>query len=143
MIQRIQTIYLVLLFLFNGIGIFLNHSIFSRIEEGFVKLDVLSLDIVFVILAGLVILLSIITIFNYKNRRLQMHFCQIMITLNLFFIIIIGVYVYRLLSLPGGFNFPKKGIEWIITFISIVFAILAKNAIRSDDELVKSADRFR
>ena len=143
MIQRIQSIYLIFLFLFNGIGIFLNRSVFTRIEEGFVKLNVLTLDIVFLILAGLLVTLSIITIFNYKNRGLQMRFCQFMISLNLFFIVIIGVYVYRQLSLPGGFSFPEKGIEWVIAFISIVFAMLARKAIKRDDELVKSADRFR
>ena len=72
-----------------------------------------------------------------------MRFCQFMIFLNLAFVVIIGVYVYRQLNLPGGFSYPEKGIEWIIALISIVFAILAKKAIKSDDELVKSADRFR
>lgn len=143
MIQRIQTIYLIFLFLFNGIGIFLNRYVLSRIEEGFVELNVLTLDIVFIMLSALLLILSIITIFNYKRRGLQIRFCQFMISLNLFFIVIIGVYVYRQLSLPGGFSFPEKGIEWIIAFISIVFALLARKAIKRDDELVKSADRFR
>ena len=143
MIQRIQTIYLFILFLFNTIGIFINNSVFNNVSKGFSKLDVVTLDILFILLAAILVILSIITIFNYKKRLLQIRFCQFMVSLNIFFIVIIGIYVYRQLSLPGGFSYPEKGIEWFITLISIVFAILAKKAIKSDDDLVKSADRFR
>ena len=143
MIQRIQTVYLFLLFIGNGIGILFNKSVFSKVNEGFAKLDVLTVDLIFIALAVILMIISLITVFKYKNRILQMRICQFMIFLNFVFVVLIGVYVYRQLSLPGGFSYPEKGIEWIIALISIVFAILAKKAIKSDDELVKSADRFR
>lgn len=143
MIQRIQTIYLILLFIGNAIGLFLNQAVFSKFEQGFVELNVLTLDFVFIIISVVSMIISLITIFKYKHRVLQMRMCQFITVLNLLFIIIIGVYVYRQLSLPGGFSYPEKGIEWIIALISIVFAVLARKAIKSDDELVKSADRFR
>ena len=143
MIQRIQSIYLFLLFVGNGIGIIVNTSVFTKINQGFAQLDVLTVDLLFIIMAIILMLVSLVTIFKYKKRVLQMRFCQFMIFLNLAFVVIIGVYVYRQLSLPGGFSYPEKGIEWVIALISIVFAVLAKKAIKSDDELVKSADRFR
>jgi len=143
MIQRIQSIYLFLLFVGNGIGIIVNTSVFTKINQGFAQLDVLTVDLLFIIMAIILMLVSLVTIFKYKKRVLQMRFCQFMIFLNLAFVVIIGVYVYRQLSLPGGFSYPEKGVEWVIALISIVFAVLAKKAIKSDDELVKSADRFR
>jgi len=143
MIQRIQSIYLMILFIANGIGVFLNQTVFSKVNQGFVKLNVLTIDLIFIITAIILMILSLITIFKFKNRILQMRFCQFIIFLNLVFVGIIGVYVYRQLNLPGGFSYPEKGIEWIIALFSIVFAVLAKKAIKSDDELVKSADRFR
>ena len=143
MIQRIQSLYLFLLFIANGIGILINTSVFSKIDKGFTQLDVLTIDILFISTAIILMLLSLITVFKYKKRVLQMRLCQFMILSNIVFVVIIGVYVYRQLSLPGGFSYPEKGIEWVIALISIVFAILAKKAIKSDDELVKSADRFR
>lgn len=143
MIQRIQSLYLFLLFIANGIGILINTSVFSKIDKGFTQLDVLTIDILFISTAIILMLLSLITVFKYKKRVLQMRFCQFMILSNIVFVVIIGVYVYWQLSLPGGFSYPEKGIEWVIALISIVFAILAKKAIKSDDELVKSADRFR
>ena len=143
MIQRIQSLYLFLLFIANGIGILINTSVFSKIDKGFTQLDVLTIDILFISTAIILMLLSLITVFKYKKRVLQMRLCQFMILSNIVFVVIIGVYAYRQLSLPGGFSYPEKGIEWVIALISIVFAILAKKAIKSDDELVKSADRFR
>ncbi len=143
MIQRIQSLYLFLLFIANGIGILINTSVFSKIDKGFTQLDVLTIDILFISTAIILMLLSLITVFKYKKRVFQMRLCQFKILSNIVFVVIIGVYVYRQLSLPGGFSYPEKGIEWVIALISIVFAILAKKAIKSDDELVKSADRFR
>mgnify|MGYP006422843183 CR=1 FL=1 len=143
MIQRIQTVYLLILFLINVIGVFINNSVFASIDKGFSKFNVLTLDVLFISIAVISIILSLITILNYKKRVLQMWLCQFIIFFNLLFIIITGVFVYQQISLSGELDYPEKGIEWVTTLFSILLAILAKRGVKNDDELVKSADRFR
>jgi hypothetical protein len=55
----------------------------------------------------------------------------------------LGFLAYWLLILPGEIEFSEKGIGLVIPVISIVFIVLAQKAIKKDDELVKSANRFR
>jgi hypothetical protein len=143
MIQRIQSIYLLILFIINIVGVVLNTYVIDVFQKAFKTINVLTVDVVFISIGVLSTILSFMTIFLYKKRQLQMRLCNLLLIVNFLFIAFIGVFVYHQLNLPGGFNYPEKGIEWIIALISIVFAILANSAIKSDDELVKSADRFR
>lgn len=58
-------------------------------------------------------------------------------------IILLGLFVYWSLMLPGENGFSEKGIGILFPVISIVFLVLAYRAINKDDNLVKSADRLR
>jgi hypothetical protein len=85
-------------------------------------------------------LLALITIFLFKNRKLQFVLGRVNILLNF---VLVGVFVYGLLSLPGEKSFSEKGIEMLLPIISIVFLVMANKAIKKDEDLVKSVDRFR
>lgn len=85
-------------------------------------------------------LLSLITIFLFKNRKLQFVLGRLNIILNF---ILLGVLVYRSQILSGGTAVPEKGIGMLIPIISIVFIALANKAIKRDEDLVKSVDRLR
>jgi len=76
----------------------------------------------------------------YKNRGRQILLNNISIVINA---LLIGLLVYWLLNLPGGMDFPEKGIEPIFPLISIVCLVLANIYIKKDDRLVKSVDRLR
>lgn len=136
MLQRIQTIYLFLAALISGVLIFFV-SLWSN-ENG---------DSVFVeevlIAMGLFIgsaVLSIISIFLFKNRKLQFVLGRINILLNFF---LLGVFVYWSLTVPGEMEISEKGIGMFIPVLSIVFLVLANKAIKKDEDLVKSVDRLR
>ncbi|WP_394350836.1 DUF4293 family protein [Elizabethkingia argenteiflava] len=90
--------------------------------------------------AGSSVLLGLISIFSYKNRKRQILLNSISIFINA---LLIGLLVYWLLTLPGGVFFPEKGIELISPLISIVMLSIANTYIRKDEKLVKSVDRFR
>ena len=79
-------------------------------------------------------------IFMYKNRGRQILLNNISIVINA---LLIGLLVYWLLNLPGGMDFPEKGIEPVFPLISIVFLFMANKNIRRDERLVKSVDRLR
>ncbi|HEU4495479.1 MAG TPA: DUF4293 domain-containing protein, partial [Flavobacterium sp.] len=83
-------------------------------------------------------LLSFLTIFLFKNRKLQFVLCRLNIILNL---ILLGLFIYRSLSISGGVATPEKGIGMFLPIFSIVFLVLANKAIKKDEDLVKSADR--
>lgn len=85
-------------------------------------------------------LLSLISIFLFKNRQLQFILGRLNIILNF---ILLGVLIYRSQILSGGTAVPEKGIGMLIPIISIVFIVLANKAIKRDEDLVKSVDRLR
>jgi hypothetical protein len=89
---------------------------------------------------GIISLLSVLGLLMYKNRSSQLKVGIINLILNF---VALGFLAYWLLTLPGEMNVSEKGIGLVLPVISIVFIVLAQKAIKRDDELVKSADRFR
>jgi len=136
MIQRIQTIYLLLsagvagglIFLF---GLWTNNDGF----EVFAKDDLLY----FGLFLGSAVL-SLISIFMYKNRKSQFILGRLNIILNF---ILLGLFVYQSLNLSGETVVSEKGIGIFLPIVSIVFLALANKAIKKDEDLVKSVDRLR
>jgi hypothetical protein len=57
--------------------------------------------------------------------------------------VLVGVFAYWTLSLPGEMDISEKGIGMLLPIISIVFIALANKAIKKDEDLVKSVDRLR
>lgn len=136
MIQRIQTIYMLLVAL---LGIALYYWFPTLLDESGVALFERS-EPLFLGLIGISIAISIIAIFLYKNRKLQFVINRFNILANL---ILLGVFVYRSLSVPGETLVSEKGIGMYIPVISIVLLVLANRAIQRDEQLVKSVDRLR
>lgn len=84
--------------------------------------------------------LAVVAILMYKNRQNQFVVNRLNIVLNLF---LLGLFVYRSLSLSGETTISEKGIGMLIPIFSIVFLVLANKAIKKDEDLVKSVDRLR
>ncbi len=135
MLQRIQSIYLLLVILISGILPFILNNEYLKFSEEFGK-DNLLVTILFIFSA----LLSLVTIFMFKNRKLQFVLGRLNIILNF---ILLGVFVYWSLTISGETSVSEKGIEKLIPVISIVLLVLANRAIKKDEELVKSVDRLR
>ena len=136
MIQRIQTIYLLLSAAVSGGLIFVLH-LWTNSEDMpvFAKDEYLYLGLFF----GSA-LLSLISIFNFKNRKFQFVLGRLNIILNF---ILLGFFVYQLLMPPGESNISEKGVGIFIPILSIVLLVLANKAIKKDEDLVKSVDRLR
>jgi len=136
MIQRIQSIYLLLVALFM-IALFIWFPQFSTLD-GEVILQKMDLLVIIPIFAS--VLLAIISIFKYSNRQTQF----VLNRLNsLVIFILLGVFVYVPLSVSGETQVSEKGIGLFFPIISIVFLVLANKAIKKDERLVKSVDRLR
>lgn len=136
MIQRIQSIYLFIAALISGVLIFFVSLWSNEAGEPVYVEDVILALAMFLGSA----VLSLVTIFLFKNRKLQFVLGRVNILLNFF---LLGVFVYWTLTIPGEMEISEKGIGMFIPVLSIVFLVLANKAIKKDEDLVKSVDRFR
>jgi hypothetical protein len=136
MIQRIQTIYLLLTAVTSGGLIFIVSLWIDGEGNEVVAMDENTFFGAFIVSA----VTAIIAIFIYKNRKLQTVINRLNILLNL---ILLGVFVYRALTMSGATAVAEKGIGMFIPILSIVLLVLANKAIRKDEQLVKSVDRLR
>ncbi|MCH7523905.1 MAG: DUF4293 domain-containing protein [Bacteroidetes bacterium] len=136
MLQRIQTIYLLISAVISGGLIFVFHLWTTLNEvEFYAKEDLLYLGLFLGSAA-----LAFIAIFKYKNRQTQFVLGRLNIILNF---ILLGLFVYRSLNLSGETYVSEKGIGMLLPIFSIVFLVLANKAIKKDEDLVKSVDRLR
>ena len=136
MLQRIQTIYLLLAAGVSGGLIFLFELWTS--PEG---LKMFADDINYVFALFLVsAFFSILSISRFKNRKFQFVLGRLNIILNF---ILLGLFVYQSLNVSGETHVSEKGIGIFLPIISIVLLALANKAIKKDEDLVKSVDRLR
>lgn len=160
MIQRIQSVYLfiafvaALLLFFFPMASFLSEMEYFKFYIYGLESMVPGTSDMYVInqwytvpLIGLAVALGFITlvaVFLYKNRLLQMRLIKINIFLN---IILIGLFF--LLYMPVVEDAvgvaPEYGNELgiYLPLISLIFLILGHRAIKKDEKLVRSADRIR
>ncbi len=136
MLQRIQTIYLLIAAGVSA-GLIYVFELYATSED----LKVFADDNIYVFGAFFAsALLSIISIFRYKNRKSQFMLGRLNIILNFF---LLGFFVYQSLNISGETAVSEKGIGMLLPIVSIVFLALANKAIKKDEDLVKSVDRLR
>ncbi|AZI66836.1 DUF4293 family protein [Kaistella daneshvariae] len=129
MLQRIQTVWIFLAIL-GAVFLFVTGQDFSL----FGPLPVISVICVILVLFGFISILS------FKDRKRQILLNYISIFINA---LLLGLLAYWILTLPGGIDFPEKGIEPLFPLLAIIFLLIANVFIRKDDRLVKSVDRLR
>ena len=135
MLQRIQTIYLFLAALVSG-GLIFVFELWKNNGESVYVEGVPSVLALFLASA----ILSVVSIFLFRNRKLQFVLGRLNIILNF---ILLGLFVYWSLNVSGESQISEKGIGMLIPIVSIVLLVLANKAIKKDEDLVKSVDRLR
>ncbi|WP_437823924.1 DUF4293 domain-containing protein [Tenacibaculum mesophilum] len=144
MIQRIQSIYLLVAGIISG-GLTFIVSLWSNSQTSTIYvLDLFSgnsilqksIPVLFFISA----LVAIVTIFLFKNRQLQFVLNRLNILINLF---LLGLLIYLSQTLSGEALVSEKGIGMFFPIIVILLLVLANRAIKKDEDLVKSVDRLR
>jgi hypothetical protein len=137
MIQRIQTVYLLIALVILGAlpFVFPLFTMSNGKEFRFMN------DSFYTVLFGLSTTLILISIMYFNKRQHQFVLNRLTIILNL---ILLGLFVYRSLNLSGETpQVSEKGIGMFLPIVAIVFLALANRAIKKDEDLVKSADRLR
>jgi hypothetical protein len=143
MIQRIQSIYLLLSSIISG-GLIFVFDLWENVKKEVFALDLFSREAIILKLIPFLFLLSaivsLVTIFLFNNRKLQFVIGRLIILINLF---LLGVLVYVSLTLPGEIFISEKGIGMFLPIVAVLLVVLANKAIKKDEDLVKSADRLR
>jgi hypothetical protein len=136
MIQRIQTVYLVVVVLLGALLPFWL-ELWTDAAGGvvFAKNEI-AVSLAFYGSA----VMAALAVFRYKDRKSQFVLNRLNMLINLF---LLGFFVYRSLNLSGEALVSEKGIGMLIPVFSIVLLVLANRAIKKDEDLVKSVDRLR
>lgn len=143
MIQRIQSIYLLIATTISG-GLIFVFNLWSNLKEEIFALDLFSRESFLLKAIPVLFLLSAIgtflDIFLFKNRKLQFVVGRLVILINLF---LLGLLIYVSLTLPGEVSISEKGIGMFLPILVVLLIVLANKAIKKDEDLVKSVDRLR
>ena len=129
MIQRIQSLYLLLVILFSSVLVYL----FLQPENESILSSIYWLDLIFYTIP----LLSFVCVFLYGKRKVQAVVCLILILFSLIPLISYGQKVY---------NGSSDMILYIVIGISLlesILLLLARRAILKDEKLVRSIDHIR
>ena len=155
MIQRIQSIYLFLSFLLMG-GYFLSPvANFTNSEGTVFEMTAFALqnsadttqakifdNFPIAILAGLIAVIFLITIFLYKNRVLQSRLSILNMLLVLGHAGLIYFYTSLAESKIGASDFSYGLVNLVLPLV-LILTYIAHKGIRLDEALVKSYDRIR
>lgn len=155
MIQRIQTLYLLLATVLMSLTLFLPlATVVQGGEELTVKAFTISgveglnalLPLYLGILLAVTTALILVIIFIYKKRMVQIRLCVSAIVLLLGSATLIGLYCYRLcdlLATSGVEQIFTLGFASLMPVVAIIPMVLAIRGIARDEALVRSLDRIR
>ncbi|NGM60844.1 DUF4293 domain-containing protein [Sphingobacterium sp. SGG-5] len=157
MIQRIQSIWLLLtavvilgLFLFPylnyidlvGLGkqLYVTGA-YTAVNNEAVKQESYLLQTIATVVLGFI---PIFTIFQYKNRKLQLKLIFMEIVLICLFAVWLFISASNTLSLISqSFGAANIGVGFFLLPVAVIFLAMAIGGIRKDEKLIKSADRLR
>lgn len=155
MIQRIQSVFLLLATISLVIGVFMPIAVITtdeaqylftpwalqeNIPEGSVVYTTFYVGVLQVITA----LMSFIAIFLYKKRPLQSNLCVAAVIVN-FVLLLLMLYVYpdRLLGRLLGENKTVFSLWTLTSILPIALFYMANKFILKDEKKVREADRLR
>lgn len=153
MIQRIQTLYLLLIVALSVAMLFLPLAVVQSGNQLF-SFDVTGLyttlgepELVFATwglfaLTAVMSLLALVTIFMYKKRLLQIRFCVFNALLMIGFYALFGFFIW---TFKGQMTEASVSVKFALSFpmISLIFDYLAIRNIGADEALVRSLNRLR
>jgi hypothetical protein len=152
MIQRIQSVYLLLVIILSVL--FFTGTLYqftdpagqvivcrftgAYIENGNI---LQGRDMLIMVLPVTITVLTAASIFLYNKRRIQSRIVALVLMLDIIFTCILAAHLIH--KGGNGFSTPVPSYRSLIPVINIIILLLALRGIRKDQELVKSYDRIR
>ncbi|MBR5133526.1 MAG: DUF4293 domain-containing protein [Alistipes sp.] len=152
MIQRIQTLYLLVVALLMSLTLFMPIASFSVGGETYeltaftLRCGEASQTTVWMgIMLSLAAALPLVNIFLFKRRVLQIRLCAVEIVLLIGSLVMIGLYYWLTSRIFEGLTIEHRQFGWAapMPLVSLILAYLASRAIFKDEMLVRSLDRIR
>lgn len=154
MIQRIQTVYLVVATVLMALSLILPVAVFlvSGVEYdlGAFSLHSEEVSIYYpVVWMGSILAaataLPLVTIFLFKKRTLQIRLCAVEAVLLIGSLVFMAIFYFCSDSIFSGLDVQNEyfGMGAIMPILSLILVILAARAIFKDEVLVRSLDRIR
>ena len=152
MIQRIQTLYLLLAAAFMSLTLFMPIATFV-VDDQTYELTAFSLTcgdmsqstIWLGTILAIATALPLITIFLFKKRTLQIRLCAVEVVLLIGSLVLVALYYWLTSRLFEGLVIEHRQFGWAapMPIVAIVLSYLASRAIFKDEVLVRSLDRIR
>ncbi len=138
MIQRRQTLWLLLAVLAAVLSFMFPFVIGKVLDEGVVKDKAVtaSSNFVLLLLTGISVILSLVIIFLYKDRKLQMKLCGVGLVIAVLLVVLYIIQVNNLMK-------STLALFCVLPFIIMLSYFMAYRNIRKDENLVKSLDKLR
>ena len=139
-IQRIQTVYLLLAAIIMGVFAFVPVIKFLSPDGSFINAyDSMQCGVWMIALEVLIAVLALITIFKYSDLKGQIRLTNILMLLLLALVIAILVVLWRL---HDGANVSLT-LFYIMPFVALILFWLAKKGIKHDKKLLADSERIR
>ena len=139
MIQRLQTIWLLIAavcaILTYDLAFYSGVKLSDTNIKQFVELNAMA-DVIIMVLTGLVALICLVTMFLFKNRKMQLRLTIVALLAS-----IANLVIY--FKETAEFTDGNILLTSIFTFIVPFFLVMAARGIYQDEKLVKSMDRLR
>lgn len=155
MIQRIQTVYLIIAVLLLAMPMMLRMALFTvNVPEGAYKLypanvllngqEVMSTIVVLATITMSVMLL-VYAIMQFRNRKFQMNLIKVSILSQLSFLVAVFFFLDKVKELAEATAEPTVTYSPLLSapVAAVFFCLLAIRSIKKDEALVRSADRLR
>lgn len=138
MIQRQQTLWLILATICAFLSFQFPFVTGTEIEKTISRSELVTAGSNFflLLLTGASILLSAITIFMFKDRKLQLRLCIAGIIISILLIVLYIIEMRKLLN-------PTLALSCIFVLAILASYIMAARGIWKDEKLVKSLDKLR
>jgi len=157
MIQRIQTLFILGVFAAFIACFFLPFWNYNSSSPAYVyQVSLLSVSFIsglnqnivvgtfpIIVLVSVTAILSMVSLFYYKRRELQIRINNYNIFITLIFVGTIFLWIPYMMPGKAAFSDLRMEVGTYSTFDRYVFLFLANVFIKKDEKLVKSADRLR
>ena len=143
MIQRIQSVYLLVSIVISSLLLVVPIYEFQpgTPDGGEIRSFTITSNAFLALLNGAIGLLSLIAIFFYKKRNMQIRICNLGLLLTC---VLIGLLFFMADTMSENAN---QKVHYLygsyLPLIQILFIFLATRAVKKDEDLVRSADRLR
>lgn len=156
MIQRKQTLFLLLAVIVCALGLFLpigniqpegmgtDSLVYNLgVVSGEGGISVSTTCVPLFLLLGVTTVLSLVTIFLYKNRKQQMVLCSVAMLFGALWYVDYALMFFGIVPVPEVQGTMHPQFAACLPLVSLILLAMAKKGVSDDEKLVRAADRIR